>query len=89
LVRKPARQWAIAAAKVTPIMVRSRLSRSCACFFDSAGKPIGEYEDFMTGFVISDKEVWGRPVGVAVAQDGSLFVSEDGNGTIWRVSHQR
>jgi glucose/arabinose dehydrogenase len=43
----------------------------------------------MTGFVISDKQVWGRPVGVAVAQDGSLFVTEDGNGTIWRVSHQR
>jgi glucose/arabinose dehydrogenase len=43
----------------------------------------------MTGFVISDKQVWGRPVGVAVAQDGSLFVSEDGNGTIWRVSRQR
>ena len=57
--------------------------------FDRAGKPTGEYEDFMTGFVISDRQVWGRPVGVAVAQDGSLFVTEDGNGTIWRVSHQR
>jgi glucose/arabinose dehydrogenase len=57
--------------------------------FDSAGKPTGEYEDFMTGFVISDKQVWGRPVGVAVAKDGSLFVTEDGNGTIWRVSHQK
>jgi glucose/arabinose dehydrogenase len=31
--------------------------------------------------------VWGRPVGVAVAHDGSLLVSEDGNGTIWRVSY--
>jgi glucose/arabinose dehydrogenase len=57
--------------------------------FDGAGKPTGEYEDFMTGFVISDKQVGGRPIGVAVAQDGSLFVTEDGNGTIWRVSHQR
>jgi glucose/arabinose dehydrogenase len=57
--------------------------------FDSAGKPTGEYEDFMTGFVISDTQVWGRPVGVAVARDGSLFVTEDGNGTIWRVSRQR
>ena len=57
--------------------------------FDEAGKPTGEYEDFMTGFVVYDKQVWGRPVGVAVAQDGSLFVTEDGNGTIWRVSHQR
>ncbi|AZO57250.1 MULTISPECIES: sorbosone dehydrogenase family protein [unclassified Mesorhizobium] len=51
------------------------------------GKPTGEYEDFMTGFVTSNGEVWGRPVGVAVAGDGSLIVSEDGNGTIWRVTY--
>jgi glucose/arabinose dehydrogenase len=38
--------------------------------------------------VISDQQVWGRPVGVVVAQDGSLFVTEDGNGTIWRVTHK-
>jgi glucose/arabinose dehydrogenase len=57
--------------------------------FDSAGKPTGEAEDFMTGFVVSDAQVWGRPVGVVVAKDGSLFVTEDGNGTIWRVNHQR
>ncbi|GGF15936.1 sorbosone dehydrogenase [Youhaiella tibetensis] len=55
--------------------------------FDADGKPTGEYQDFMTGFVISNDEVWGRPVGVAVAKDGSLFVSEDGSGTIWRVSY--
>lgn len=54
--------------------------------FDDAGKPTGEYEDFMTGFVVTDSQVWGRPVGVAVAQDGSLFVTDDGNGTLWRVS---
>jgi glucose/arabinose dehydrogenase len=41
----------------------------------------------MTGFVLSKRAVWGRPVGVAVAKDGSLFVSEDGSGTIWRVSY--
>ncbi|GKQ50993.1 sorbosone dehydrogenase family protein [Bradyrhizobium sp. Ce-3] len=51
------------------------------------GVPTGEYEDFVTGFVIGDNEVWGRPVGVTVARDGALLVSEDGNGTIWRVSH--
>jgi glucose/arabinose dehydrogenase len=51
------------------------------------GKPTGEYEDFVTGFVVNDTEVWGRPVGVAVAKDGALLVSEDGNGTIWRVTH--
>jgi len=56
--------------------------------FDAGGTPTGEYEDFMTGFVVSDTQVWGRPVGVAVAKDGSLFVTEDGSGTIWRVTYQ-
>jgi glucose/arabinose dehydrogenase len=51
------------------------------------GVPTGEYEDFVTGFVIGDSEVWGRPVGVAVSRDGALLVSEDGNGTIWRITH--
>jgi glucose/arabinose dehydrogenase len=50
------------------------------------GVPTGEYEDFMTGFVVDDDNVWARPVGVAVARDGALFVSEDGNGTVWRVA---
>ena len=52
------------------------------------GVPTGEYEDFMTGFVVDDSSVWARPVGVAVAHDGALLVSEDGNGTIWRVSYR-
>jgi glucose/arabinose dehydrogenase len=46
--------------------------------FDNSGKPTGEVEDFMTGFVVSDKAASGRPVRVAVTKDGSLFVSEDG-----------
>ena len=54
---------------------------------DGAGAPTGEYEDFLTGFVIDDRTVWGRPVGVAMAADGSLLVSEDGNGTVWRVAY--
>jgi glucose/arabinose dehydrogenase len=52
------------------------------------GKPTGEYEDFLTGFVVSNKQAWGRPVGVAIAKDGSLFVTEDAGGTIWRITHQ-
>ena len=40
----------------------------------------------MTRLVVSAKQVWGRPVGVAVAKDGSLIVTEDGSGTIWRVA---
>jgi glucose/arabinose dehydrogenase len=51
------------------------------------GSPTGEYQDFLTGFVVTDSEVWGRPVGVAVAHDGALLVSEDANGTIWRITY--
>jgi len=52
-----------------------------------SGHASGEYEDFVTGFVLPDGNVWGRPVGVAVAPDGSLLVSDDGSNTIWRVSY--
>jgi glucose/arabinose dehydrogenase len=52
------------------------------------GKPTGAYEDFLTGFVADDESVWGRPVGVAVMKDGSLLVSDDGSGSIWRVSYK-
>jgi glucose/arabinose dehydrogenase len=51
------------------------------------GRATGEYEDFLTGFVAADGEVWGRPVGVAVAADGSLLVTDDGGNCIWRVSY--
>jgi glucose/arabinose dehydrogenase len=50
------------------------------------GQPTGIYEDFMTGFVLSADQVWGRPVGVGIGGDGSILVSEDGAGTIWRVT---
>ena len=53
------------------------------------GVPTGEYEDFMTGFITPQGDVWGRPVGVTVAKDGSLFVTDDGSNTIWRVSVKR
>ena len=62
-------------------------TKSCACVMKD-GKPTGEYEDFLVGFVGDDKNVWGRPVGVAVAHDGSLLVSDDGSGSIWRVSYK-
>ncbi len=51
------------------------------------GVPTGEYEDFMTGFVTPDGNVWGRPVGVAVAKDGALIVTDDGSGAVWRVTY--
>jgi glucose/arabinose dehydrogenase len=50
------------------------------------GVPTGEYEDFLTGFVVDQRSVWGRPVGVAVAHDGALLVTEDASGTVWRVA---
>lgn len=52
------------------------------------GKP-GAIEDFMTGFVVSESanSKWGRPVGVTVARDGSLLVSDDGGNRIWRVRY--
>jgi hypothetical protein len=52
------------------------------------GIPTGEYDDFLTGFVVDDRNVWGRPVGVTVAHDGALLITEDGNNTIWRVSYR-
>jgi glucose/arabinose dehydrogenase len=51
------------------------------------GHATGEYEDFLTGFVNADGTVWGRPVGVAQASDGSLFVSDDGTQSIWHVAY--
>jgi glucose/arabinose dehydrogenase len=51
-----------------------------------SGRATGEYEDFLTGFVVDNGHVWGRPVGITVAQDGSLLVSDDGSNSIWRVS---
>ena len=51
------------------------------------GKTSGEYQDFLTGFVTPNGDVWGRPVGIAVAKDGSLLVSDDGSRSIWRVSY--
>ena len=51
------------------------------------GVPTGEYEDFLTGFVLPDGQVWGRPVGITTASDGSLLVSDDGSNSVWRVSY--
>ena len=51
------------------------------------GVPTGAYEDFASGFVIDDSDVWGRPVGVTVDKDGALLLSEDASGTIWRITY--
>jgi glucose/arabinose dehydrogenase len=51
------------------------------------GRATGEYEDFVTGFVSDDANVWGRPVGLTVAKDGALLFTDDNSGTVWRVSY--
>jgi glucose/arabinose dehydrogenase len=74
---------------------RSMASGYRVAFFPMAnGKP-GPLEDFVTGFIINDGEGgaplerWGRPVGVTVAADGSLLVSDDGSNKIWKIKAAR
>jgi len=50
-------------------------------------RAVGDYEIFLAGFITADGKVWGRPVGVAVAKDGALLVTDDGSNSIWRVSY--
>lgn len=53
------------------------------------GKPAGGYDDFLLGWAPDPKDetVWGRPAGLLVLRDGSLLVSDDGAGVIWRVTY--
>ena len=55
------------------------------------GKPAGGYDDFVTGWMLGEDkaEVWGRPVGVSVLQDGSMLISDDGGHKIWRVTSSK
>ena len=51
------------------------------------GRPTGDYEDFVTGFIIDDGNAWGRPVATVELTDGSLLLSDDASNTIWRISY--
>ena len=66
---------------------RSRGLRTDSSAIAPSWHATGEYEDFMTGFVVDSGHVWGRPVGVTVAPDGSLLVTDDGSKSIWRISY--
>ncbi len=58
--------------------------------FNREGRPRGHYEDFMTGFLLNPTgpDTWGRPVGLLVLPDGSLLVTEEANGRIYRIQYQ-
>jgi len=53
------------------------------------GVPTGQYQDFMTGMVLSDRDAWGRPAAVTVAQDGALLVVDDAGSVVWRVAPEK
>ena len=55
------------------------------------GKPVGGYDDFITGWMLGEDNpnVWGRPVGLLVMKDGSMLVSDDGAHKIWRVTYKK
>jgi glucose/arabinose dehydrogenase len=50
-------------------------------------QPTGDYEDFVTGFIVDNGNVWGRPVATTELKDGSLLLSEDGGNLIFRISY--
>jgi glucose/arabinose dehydrogenase len=54
----------------------------------SGGKPSGPPRDFVTGWILSpsQKQVWGRPVAMLQMADGSILLSDDGGGKIWRIT---
>jgi len=51
--------------------------------------PTGEYEDFLTGFIVDDGNAWARPVAATVMNDGSLLMSDDGANVVYRISYSR
>ena len=55
------------------------------------GRPVGGYDDFITGWAPSEesREVWGRPVGVLAMKDGSMLIVDDGANKLWRVTYSK
>lgn len=55
--------------------------------FDETGKPTA-FEDFATGWLVEDgKAQFGRLAGLLVLRDGSLLITDDTNGMIYRVRY--
>ena len=82
------RGWAFAAEHGSWNRAR-RTGYKVICVPVKSGEPQGEYDDFMTGFVVDDGHVWGRPVGVTIDKQGSLIVVDDGSRSIWRRALRR
>jgi glucose/arabinose dehydrogenase len=78
--------WAFAAEHGSWNRAR-RTGYKVVCVPVHDGKPTGEYDDFLTGFVVDSESVWGRPVGVTVDSQGALIVVDDGGNCIWRVRY--
>jgi glucose/arabinose dehydrogenase len=53
------------------------------------GNVAGPPEDFITGWLNSNGSVSGRPAGITFSPDGTLFVSDDNNGTIYHIWYQQ
>ncbi|MEP7230682.1 MAG: sorbosone dehydrogenase family protein [Ginsengibacter sp.] len=55
------------------------------------GQPSGPMQDFLTGFIAdeSNSRVYGRPVGVVFADDGSMLVTDDASDRIWRITEDK
>jgi len=51
-----------------------------------AGRPAGAPVEVLTGFLSSDGEALGRPVGVALDRSGALLVADDAGNAVWRVT---
>ncbi|HIK18001.1 MAG TPA: sorbosone dehydrogenase family protein [Leptolyngbyaceae cyanobacterium M33_DOE_097] len=58
--------------------------------FNRENRPRGYYEDFLTGFLLNPQgpDTWGRPVGLLVLPDGSLLMTEEANGRIYRIQYR-
>jgi glucose/arabinose dehydrogenase len=80
------RGWAFAAEHGSWNRAR-RVGYKVICVPVRDGAATGEYIDFMTGLVTESGEVWGRPVGVTVDSQGSLLVTDDGSGSLWRIRY--
>ncbi len=70
---------------------KERVGQSVAFVPFKNGKPSGDAQEFLTGWMLSpdQREVWGRPTGVFVMKDGSLLVSDDGGNKVWRITYKK